>query len=349
MMKRILAFLLAAMLMLPALSLAEGQLTVVRPEYLADFSTATRADASLIPYPDNRDEEGYLLEGEFLYEDEENGLWAYLSPTVQVEIVRFNMRDPAQNYFVCDVRFRPEVEQFRQYVYEQGFKDQMIWPQTLAQTNQMVIAINSDFYLYRKQNKQVLGNIIRNGKVLYNLTRQRGDSFPNLDTMALHDDGSISVYGANEITADELAALGTVHDALSFGPWLIRNGELRDYCGKNYNKIAPRTAMGMIEPGHYIILVVEAGCDGKKIGDGVTARGFTITEVGNVLYGFGCNEAFMLDGGSTSVLIFMGEQLNRTGNMDTGRLSSPRNQNELFGVGTSSLVHTDWVNGKPKK
>ena len=30
-------------------------------------------------------------------------------------------------------------------------------------------------------------------------------------------------------------------------------------------------------------------------------------------------------------------------------IGKPRNQHELFGVGTSELVHTDWVNGKPKK
>ena len=50
---------------------------------------------------------------------------------------------------------------------------------------------------------------------------------------------------------------------------------------------------------------------------------------------------------STSVLIFMGEKLNRTGK-DTS-VGSPRNQHELFGIGSSELVHTDWFDGKPKK
>ncbi len=349
-MKKLLSALLLAALLLPLCAQAAGQLTVVRPEYLADYTTAVYTDPATIPYPDNRDAEGYMMEGEFLHEDAENGLWAYLSPTVQVEIVRFTQADPAQRWFVADVRFKPEQEQFKQYVdIKSSMKNHMNYGQTLAQMNQLVIGINSDFYFYRKENKQVLGNIIRGGKVVSNLDRKRGDSFPNLDTMALHDDGRMTVYSANEVTADEILAQGDVHDALSFGPWLIRDGELRDYRGKNYDKIAPRTALGMVEPGHYILLVVEAGLKGNKTGDGITARGFTVTEVANVLYAYGCVQAFNVDGGNTSQLIFMGEKINRTGNMETGKLASPRNVNELFGVGTSDLVHTDWLHGKPKK
>ncbi len=349
-MKKILSLMLVlSTLMMPALP-ALADVTVVRPDYLDCMPTATFADPALIPYPENRGEDGYLPEGEFLYEDAENGLWAYLSATVQVEIIRFRQRDPAQQFFVTDVRFKPEAEQLKQHTYVNAtMREQLIYPQTLAQTSKMVLAINSDFYLYRKQNKQVLGNIIRDGKVISNLDRKRGDSFPNLDTMALHDDGRMTVYSANEVTADEILAQGDVHDALSFGPWLIRDGELRNYKGKNYDHKEPRTAIGMVEPGHYVILTVEAGCDGKKVGDGITAKGFTVTEVGRVLYAYGCEQGFMLDGGSTAVLIFMGEKLNRTGNMSTGKLSTPRNQHELFGVGTSELVHTDWYNGKPKK
>lgn len=342
--------LLLVLAMLPACALGEGQLTVVHEESLADFATAVSGDPATIPYPANRDENGYLTEGEFLHEDAENGLWAYLSPTLQVEIVRFTQADAGQRWFVADVRFNPEKEQLGQYIdIQSSMKNHMHYGATIAQMNKLVVAINSDFYYYRVDRKQVVGNVIRNGKVLYNLNRERGDSFPNLDTMALHNDGRMTVYSANDVTADELLAQGDVHDALSFGPWLIKDGEVRDYKGKNYNKIAPRSAIGMVEPGHYILLVVEAGLDGKKTGDGITAKGFTLPQVANMLYAYGCEQAFNMDGGNTSQLVFMGEKLNRTGNMDTGKTASPRTVNELFGLGTSDLCHTDWLNGKPKK
>ena len=50
----------------------------------------------------------------------------------------------------------------------------------------------------------------------------------------------------------------------------------------------------------------------------------------------GCTSAINLDGGATSVLIFMGEQINVTGNYNS---STNRKQNELFGIGHSDAIH----------
>ncbi|MBQ2951955.1 MAG: phosphodiester glycosidase family protein [Clostridia bacterium] len=315
--------------------------SLVRAACLVPFESAVSSDVSLIPYPDNRDEEGYLTEGEFVYEDAENGLWAYLSPTLQVEIIQYDMEDPCQRYFVAEVKFDPAAEQFKQHTWVNAvYKDQQIYPQTLAQTSRLVLAVNGDYYPYRVDKGNTVGNIIRNYKVLYTMNMNKNPGFPPLDTMALHDDGSISVYAVKEVSAEELAALGDVHDALSFGPYLARDGVLRIYNGKNASLQEPRCAIGMVEPGHYIII----DCEGR-VPDG--PKGLTVNQVGMLLYGYGCNESFMLDGGSTSVLIFMGEKLNRTGK-DTS-VGSPRNQHELFGIGNSELVHTDWFDGKPKK
>ena len=320
--------------------LPERDDSLLRNVCAAPFESAVSSDAALIPYPDNRDAEGYLTEGEFVYEDAEKGLWAYLSPTLQVEIIQYDMENPCQRYFVAEVKFKPESEQFKQHVWvNASFKGQQIYPQTLAQSSRLVLAVNGDYYPYRVEQKHTVGNIIRNYKVLYNMNMNKNPGFPPLDTLALHDDGSISVYGAKEITADQLAAMGDVHDALSFGPYMARDGILRVYNGKNASNQEPRCAIGMVEPGHYIIV----DCEGR-VPNG--PKGMSVNQIGMLLYAKGCNESFLLDGGSTSVLIFMGEKLNRTGK-DTS-IGSPRNQHELFGIGYSELVHTDWFDGKPK-
>ena len=322
-------------------ALGERDDSLVRAACRVPFAGAVCSDVSLIPYPDNRDENGFLTEGEFVFEDPELGLWAYCSPTLQVEIIQYDMDAPCQRYFVAEVKFDPTVEVFKQHTWVNAtYKGQQIYPQTLAQTSRLVLAVNGDYYPYRVDKGNTVGNILRNYKVLYNMNMNKNPGFPPLDTMALHDDGSISVYGAKEITADELAARGDVHDALSFGPWLARDGQLRVYAGKNASLQEPRCAIGMVEPGHYIII----DCEGR-VPNG--PKGLTVNQIGMLLYGHGCNESFMLDGGSTSVLIFMGEKLNRTGK-DTS-VGSPRNQHELFGIGHSELVHTDWFEGKPKK
>ncbi len=328
-------------------ALGERDDSAVRQACLAPFASATHGDPATIPYPANRDAEGYLPEGEpeFVLEDPDNGLWAYLSQTVQVEIVRYDWVDPdgeQQRFFVSDVHFKPEYEKFQQQVYVNAtFKGQQIWPKTLAQTSKMVIAINGDYYPYRKDKGSPIGNILRNYQALYDLDKKKNPTFPNLDTVALRDDGSLTVYDRHEITATELAAQGDVHDALSFGPYLARDGRLRIYDGKNAEGKEPRSSIGMVSPGHYILVQ----CEGRMPNKG--PRGLTVNQLGMILYGHGVTDSIMLDGGSTTVLCFMGEYLMKTGKDTT--IGSPRNQHELFGVGTSELVHTDWVNGKPKK
>lgn len=320
-------------------ALGQRSLDALRRKCAEPFAAAVHSDPATIPYPTNRDAEGYLTEGEFVYESPETGLWAYLSPTVQVEIIQYDTETPKHRWFAAEVKFKPEHEQFKRHLYvNASFKDQQIWPQTLAQTSKLVFAVNGDYYLARADKKTAVGNILRDYVPLYDVSKT--SSWPNLDTMALHDDGSISVYDATATTATALAAQGGIHDALSFGPWLVNDSRLRLYHEKNANAAEPRCAIGMIEPGHYIII----DCEGR-VPDGT--KGLTVNETGMLLYSYGVTEAFNLDGGSTSVIIFMGEKLNRTGK-DTS-IGSPRNQHELFGVGTSELVHTDWVNGKPQK
>lgn len=314
----------------------------LRQACAADFAHAVSSDPAAIPYPASRDAEGYLTEGEFVFEDPEAGLWAYLSPSLQVEIIRYDTDTPRKHrWFAAEVKFKPELEKFEGQLYvNASFKNQQIYPQTLAQTSRMVLAVNGDYFLSRANDKKPIGNILRDYEVVYDVNMNKSSSWPNLDTLALHDDGTISVYGAKEITSTELAARGDVHDALSFGPYLVRDGVMSVYNEKNVNAAEPRCAIGMIDAGHYVII----DCEGR-VPDGT--KGLTVNQTAMLLYSYGVTEAFNLDGGSTSVLIFMGEKLNRTGK-DTS-VGSPRNQHELFGIGVSELVHTDWVHGKPGK
>lgn len=301
---------------------------------------AQHGDPATIPYPDNRLADGYLPEGEFLHEDKDNGLWAYLSPTVQVEIVRYEQPENNRLWFVTDLHFKPETETFQQVLYTKAsFKDQQTYPETLAQNAKLILGVNGDYYPYRVDHGYPIGNIIRDRKVLYNFRAGKSRAYPNLDTMALHDDGTLSVWGAKEITADELLARGDVHDALSFGPYLARDGQLRIYAGSSWDAREPRNAVGMVSAGHYKIVTVEGRIPGGP-------PGVNLNMLAEMMYAQGVTDAFNLDGGSTSVLIFMGDKLNRTGANNGKGLGSPRNMHELFGVGTSDLVHTDMINGK---
>ena len=361
--RKIICLLLAALTVLslgcaqaakaPTLKELKAEMAGKTPEQIREwsgeqFASAEHADPAEIPYPDNRQEDGYLPEGEFVHEDPEKGLWAYLSDSLQVEIIRYTMPEVPHKWYEANVIFKPEKEIFTQYLYVNAtFANQEIYPETLAQTSRLVFAMNGDYHLERAKKKWLVGNIIRQGKVLYNYDPKKNMSFPNMDTLAVRNDGSFSVYEGTEISADELLAQAApgdpafVHDSLAFGPYLIRNGEIRFFEGNHGEKLEPRSAYGMISPGHLLFVMVE----GKMPKKG--EQGMNLWQLAQLMYARGCTEAMNVDGGSTAVMVFMGTKLNKTGKGNS--TGQPRNQHELFGIGISELVHTDMVNGPKKK
>ncbi len=326
-----------------AKSLPERNDDAIKAGCINKFAGAQHADPAEIPYPAARLADGYLPEGEdeFIYDDPEKGLWAYLSQSLQVEIVKYTMPEVPHTWFEASVIFKPEKETFTQHVYVNAtFEGQQIFPETLAQTSQLVFAVNGDYHPSRADKKWPVGNIIRRGEVLYNYDGSRSLKFPNLDTLAIRDDGSFSVYSGEEISATELLAQGDVHDALAFGPYLVRDGKLRIYNGNCAEVPEPRCAYGMVEPGHLFFVMVE----GKMPKKG--EQGFTLWDLAELMYARGCTQAMNVDGGSTAVMLFMGRKLNRTGKATS--IGSPRNQHELFGIGRSDQVYTDMADGKKK-
>ena len=99
---------------------------------------------------------------------------------------------------------------------------------------------------------------------------------------------------------------------------------------KNRSKLEPRTAVGLIEPNHYLAIVV--------VGRMKSSRGISLDDLRKLMYLRGCTEAINLDGGHTSTLLFMGERLNKIGSFTGKGTSAPRNMSELLGIGVSSLV-----------
>jgi exopolysaccharide biosynthesis protein len=259
-----------------------------------------------------------------------------------VEIVRYIMEKPSRRWFEAYVTFKPDQESFGQHVYvNASFEGQQIYPETLAQTSKLVFAINGDYYPKRVDNKEGIGNIIRRRQVLYNYDPARKQKYPNQDCAALRDDGSVSVYAGSEISADALLAQGDVHDVLSFGPYLARNGKIRIYNGNSAEVDEPRTSFGMIRPGKLLFVTAEGKLPAPD------SHGIDLRTLAKLLYARGVTDAFNTDGGNTSVMLFMGRKLNRTGYANQS-VGTPRNQHELFGIGESDLVYTDMADGKKK-
>ena len=149
--------------------------------------------------------------------------------------------------------------------------------------------------------------------------------------MAFYPDGNVTVHQNNTTTAKKLVAAGAT-DTVSFGPILVENGAISPRAAQFGEVLNPRTAFGMVEPGHYVAVVA----DGRlKKAEGI--EGVTCQWMAEKMMELGCDTAINLDGGATCTMIFMGQRLNKIGNYGSGAAGN-REQNELLGIGQSSAV-----------
>lgn len=303
-MKRLLAALLC-LLMLVGTALAEGEF----PEL---------------------NEAGFYDGGEFVYADAESGVWRYCSDTLKVEIYRRTEASPKRIWYEAEV-WSTEDNAFAMIPWDESKRmTSQNWPYKIARKNGTVLALNSDFAHLRLSQKKRAGILLRQGSILSTrtLAKNKG-TFPNLDNLVLYADGDMEVYYSNEKTAEEYQEMGAM-DVLAFGPLLIRDGELNTKGLKKYGTSnAPRTAIGMVEKGHYFAMMLEGRHSGSK--------GGPVSFLAEKLLEKGCTLAFNLDGGQSSTIVFMGEQICTIGG-STGKNASARRTAEILGIGTSSLV-----------
>ena len=286
--------------------------------------------------------EGFLPKGseEFVSIDAEKGEWRYCSEDLRIEIKKhkgvFDEKKPNRptSYFIAEIRVPEGVQPFRTYPFAENRtvnRDAFKAKQSdIARMHNLVFAFGADYYIYRTGRPGVRTGVeIRDGEILFDdpptKTKQ---TYPPLDMMALYPDGDMKVFEQNEITAAELVFSGAT-DVFTFGPVLIRDGEVNmSYENYGYNP-EPRVQIGMVKPGHYYLLVGE--------GRTKVSRGLKCRDGAFILKELGCETAFNLDGGWTSSVIFMGQQLNQLDN--NGVHNNARPQNEVIGVGLTPNMH----------
>lgn len=91
-----------------------------------------------------------------------------------------------------------------------------------------------------------------------------------------------------------------LRDAVEFHPALIINGE-NLVAGTGLNEQQPRTAIGQAEDGTVMMLVV----DGRQF----HSFGISIEKCADIMEKYGAYQASMLDGGSSSVMVYSGREI----------------------------------------
>ena len=164
-----------------------------------------------------------------------------------------------------------------------------------AEANNAVFAVNGDYYGARDS-----GYVIRNG-YLYR------DEASDREALVIYPDGSFEVVREEDISAQELLDKGAYH-VLSFGPGLVTDGEVDidpEYDTGKASTENPRTAIGVIEPLHYVFVVTD--------GRGSGSEGLTVQELAELMVELGAQCAYNLDGGGSSTMYFNGEVINDPG------------------------------------
>ena len=280
-----------------------------------------------------RDELGYAQSGEWVIADNDNGLWFYASPTLVVRVDRIFEPEAVLTWYKAKVFCDLDREHFGSILYDPDAPQKKhVQAKLIAKENQVVFGMNTDYYTYRLGRKTMIGVVVRNGKIFFNRAPEANRrQFPNLDTMAMYEDGRWAVYHSDERTAEEYIADGAV-DVWCFGPYLIREGEYNPFLKtmKNGFTPQPRAAIGMVRPGQYVMLLAEGRIRNQAVG-------VDIQFLADHLMEEGCVEALNIDGGQTAVMCFMGEQITRIGSYNGGN-TSPRATTELMGIGHSNLI-----------
>lgn len=170
-------------------------------------------------------------------------------------------------------------------------------PQDIANQINAVVAINADFCGYRNT-----GVIVRQNTLYRNK--------PNgWDVLLIDSNGDFHIMNDRDVESSGVLDEYEIVNSFEFGPSLVIDGEINiinpnSGCGETYNMhhSSPRTAIGQLDELTYLLCVVE--------GKSNTSWGVLTSQMAELMLQKGCVQAYNLDGGKSSTLIFKGEPMN---------------------------------------
>lgn len=219
--------------------------------------------------------------------------------SITVTRVTTGSGDDTVTYYVADVVLS-DMTDLRSAFAQDAFGTNITETTSdIAADHDAVLAINGDYYGFRDT-----GIVVRNGVVYRDEGAREG--------LALYRDGHAEVYDETTTDAQSLVDAG-VWNTLSFGPALVEDGEVEDGIddvevdtnvgNHSVQGEQPRTAVGVVDANHLVLVVVDGRQDGYS-------RGVTMTELAEIMQGLGATTAYNLDGGGSSTLSFDGEVVN---------------------------------------
>ncbi len=180
----------------------------------------------------------------------------------------------------------------------------------IAAAQNAIFAINGDYYGFRDD-----GYVLRNG-IIYR------DSDSENEALVIDQNGNFSIVNESDVS---MASLSENWQVLSFGPALVENGQVVVDNSSEVDQAKesnPRTAIGQISAGHYLVIVSDGRTD--------ESEGLSLLQLAQEFQERGCTIAYNLDGGGSSTMVFNGEVVN---NPTDGRSSGEREVSDIVYFG----------------
>ena len=167
----------------------------------------------------------------------------------------------------------------------------------MAAAANAVVAINGDYYM----------NDPREASVEYRMGQKiRHKAYREKDVLLIDDQGDFHLIRpeGRQTNAQQLAileeAFATWHvmNAFTFGPALVIDGavqEINPRYSYTPNRKDPRAAIGQTGPLRYVLVLAEGRGE---------SSGATMVELADFMARLGCLQAYNLDGGNSSQLVF---------------------------------------------
>ena len=198
-----------------------------------------------------------------------------------------------------------DATQFRTALAGKYPSKQITRVEQMAERNNAVLAINGDFF-----NHHDSGISYRNGrKMRFNAN--------NLRELLIIDEAGDFHYlrpTSQKAWNEYTNAGGTVLHTYWFGPNLIlENGEPMTTFTNNENNgpwmKAQRMVIGQVGPLEYLIVC----CEGPESTD-YKDQGFTLAQMAKLCHALGMDNAYNLDGGSSTTVVLNGQKINSPSN-----------------------------------
>lgn len=277
-MKNILRIALLALMLLALLVLVPSGAIVAQAEILELPLDATEG---LAPQ-----ESGYLSD------------WAYEDPSISVSIETGRYEET--NYMVARVKLA-NATQLRTAMASNYYNPSTSLGSTIARRCKAVLAINGDFFSSRNG----AGLVTRQGK------QYRLKCNGNFDVLVIDDLGDLHIFPAARNQDVEVFS-GTIVQGFTFGPGLIIDGvkqtDLARHTFAGGQKAAQRMCLAQTGPLEYLCISSEGPEDKGSVG-------LTLDQFCDLVASFeGIVNAYNLDGGSSSTMVFRDQKVNSPNN-----------------------------------